>query len=103
MVSMSTSTSTYVLLLTRVDWSEYRGDAGELRIEVACIGRVLDRGNERRRHALVEYVFPVDVAEEWLAHDFLRVGGTRAETLVRFASQEFLEDRNRVARHVDWV
>lgn len=48
-------------------------------------------------------VVPVDVSEESMAHDFLRVCDSGAQSYFWFTGEEFLEDRDGVARHVDWI
>lgn len=48
-------------------------------------------------------IVPVDVAEEWLAHDLLRISGAASQSLVRFTDEQFLQDRHRVPRHVNRV
>lgn len=57
----------------RVDGREGRLLARELLVEVGRVGRVADRGEVRRRDALVVYVVKVDVCEELMALDLLGV------------------------------
>lgn len=48
-------------------------------------------------------IVPVDVPEERLAHDLLRIGRAASQSLVRFTDEQLLQDRNRVPRHVNRV
>ena len=48
-------------------------------------------------------IIPVDVPEEGVAHDLLGVGDAGAEADLGFAGEQFLQDGDRVARHVDGV
>ena len=48
-------------------------------------------------------IVPIDVPEKRMAHDLLGVGDAGAETDLGFARQEFLQDGDGVARHVDGV
>lgn len=48
-------------------------------------------------------VVPVDVAEESVRHHLLGIGRAGTKTQLRLASQQLLQDGNRVARHVDGV
>lgn len=48
-------------------------------------------------------VVPVDVAEEGLAHDLLRVGRAASESLVGFSGEQFLENGHGIPRHVNRV
>ena len=89
--------------LTRLHRRQHRRDAGEFRVKIARVGRARDLRLEGRRHLLVAEVVPVDVAEEGMAHDLLRVGRPRAQAQLGFARQELLQDRDRVARHVDGI
>jgi hypothetical protein len=49
------------------------------------------------------HIIPVDVPEEGMAHNLLSIRGAGTEALLGFAGEELLEDRHRVARHVDRV
>lgn len=80
-----------------------RGDTGELRVEVAGIGGVADGRQEWWGHTLVVDVVPVDVPEESMRHDFLGIRWSRTKTQLRLTGEQLLKDRNRVARHVNWV
>jgi hypothetical protein len=51
----------------------------------------------------VVYVVPVDVSEEGVAHDFLGVCRARAEPEFGLAREQFLEDGDGVAGHVNGV
>lgn len=48
-------------------------------------------------------IVPVDVSEEWLAHDFLGIGWSASKSLIRLSGQQLLEDRDGISRHVNWV
>jgi hypothetical protein len=48
-------------------------------------------------------VIPVDVPEERMGHDFLRVGRSRSQSHLRLTSEQLLEDGHGVAGHVDGV
>lgn len=72
-------------------------------IKITRIRRALDGRQERCRNLLVINVIPIDVLEESMAHDFLSVGWAATEALVWFTREEFLEDGDAVAGHVDWV
>ena len=48
-------------------------------------------------------IIPINVPEERLVHDLLSICWPGTKTLVRLASEEFLQDGDGVARHVDWV
>lgn len=48
-------------------------------------------------------VIPVDVPEECMGHDFLGIGRTRAQSQLGLTSKQFLQDRDRVAGHVDGI
>ena len=48
---------------------------GELGVEPRGVARVLERRAEGRLHAQRKQLVPVDVAEERMRLDFLRVGG----------------------------
>ncbi len=48
-------------------------------------------------------IVPIDVPEKRMAHDLLGVGDAGAEADLGFARQEFLQDGDGVARHVDGV
>lgn len=84
-------------------WRENRGDTGELRVEVARISRVANRGQEGRGNTFVVDVVPVDVAEECMGHDFLSICGSGAQSQLRLTSEQLLENRNGVARHVNRI
>ena len=87
----------------RLHGRQDRSHAGEFLIEVAGIGRAADGGDEWRRATLVVNVIPVDVPEECMRHHLLGIGGTGAQTQFRLTGQELLQNRNRVARHVDGI
>ncbi|KAH8911185.1 hypothetical protein BR93DRAFT_324001 [Coniochaeta sp. PMI_546] len=89
--------------LTRLHRRKHRRNARKFRVEVARVRRALDARQERRLHALVVDVVPVDVPEERLAHDLLRVRRPAAQPLVRLARQQLLQDGHAVARHRDGV
>jgi len=88
---------------TRLHGRKHGSNARKLGVEVTRVGGALDARQERRLHALVVDVVPVDVAEEGLAHDLLRVRRPAAQPLVRLARQQLLQDRDAVARHRDGV
>lgn len=48
-------------------------------------------------------IVPVDVPEERLAHDLLRISGAASQSLVRFTDEQLLQDRHRVPRHMNRV
>lgn len=48
-------------------------------------------------------VVPVDVSKEGMRHDLLCIRRARSESQLRLAGEQLLEDRDRVARHVDRV
>lgn len=48
-------------------------------------------------------IVPVDVAEESMGHNLLGIGRARAQSQLWFASQQLLQDRDRIARHVDGI
>lgn len=89
--------------LTRLDWGENRSNACKLGVKVARVRSTLDLGQERRLNSLVVDVVPVDVAEEGLAHDLLRVGRAASKSLVGFSGEEFLKNGNGIPRHVNRV
>ncbi len=89
--------------LTGLNRRQHRRHTRELLIEVARIRRVGNLRHERRGDAFVVHIVPVDVPEERVAHDLLRVGGPGAEPHVGLAREQLLQDRDRVARHVDRV
>lgn len=66
---------------------EHRRDTRKLGIEVARIRRTLDGRLEWWSDSLVVDVVPIDVSEKWLAHDFLGIGWSTSQTLVRLASE----------------
>lgn len=80
----------HVPKLTRLDRGQHRRDAGELGIEVARIRRVLDLGQEGWLDALVVDVLPVDVPEEGLGHNLLRIGRATTQALIGLPSEELL-------------
>lgn len=77
--------------------------AGKLRVEIASVSLALNARHERRRDALMINIVPIDIPEKSVRHDFLGVGGAAAETQLGFAGEKLLQDRDAVARHVDWV
>lgn len=89
--------------LTGLYRRQNRSNAGELLVEVAGISGATDGRQERRRDPLVVDIIPVDIPEEGMGHDFLSIRGTRAESELRFASEQLLENGNRVAWHVDRI
>ena len=88
---------------TRLHRREDRSDARELGIKIARVGGTLDLRLKGRGDLLVPNVVPVDVAEEGVAHDFLRVRRARPQPQLGLPHQELLEDRDRIPRHVDRV
>jgi hypothetical protein len=82
---------------------EHRRNTCKLRIEIARIRRARNSRDKGRRHPLVVDIVPVDVPEEGVGHDFLGVRGPGAEAHFGFAGEEFLQDGDGVARHVDGV
>lgn len=78
--------------LTRLNGSENWSHTCELRVEIAGVSCALDLRHERRSHSLVVNVLPVDIPEEWLAHDLLGVGGTATQSLVGLPCQELLQN-----------
>lgn len=48
-------------------------------------------------------IVPVDVPEERLAHDLLRISGAASQSLIRFTDEQLLQDRHRIPRHVNRV
>lgn len=48
-------------------------------------------------------ILPIDVAEERLRHDFLGIGRSGTETQLGLAGEQFLENRDRIAGHVNGV
>jgi len=82
---------------------QHRRNARKLRIEITRIRRARDGRDEWRWHALVVDVVPVDVPKESMGHDFLRVGGAGPKSHLGLAGEQFLENGDGVARHVDWV
>lgn len=48
-------------------------------------------------------IIPIDIPKERLVHDLLCIRRSTSQTLIRLASEEFLEDGHGVAWHVDWV
>lgn len=49
------------------------------------------------------HIIPVNIPKKRLIHNLLRIRWATSQTLVRLTSEQFLEDGNRVAWHVDWV
>ena len=82
---------------------KHRRNTSKLGIEIARIGRARDGRDERSRHPLVVDVVPVDVPKESMGHDLLRVRGARAKAQFGLAGEQFLEDGDGVAGHVDGV
>lgn len=89
--------------LTRLHWSQYWCNTRELRIEVAGIRSAGDLRLEWWLDSLMVDVIPIDVSKKWLAHDFLCIGWSASKTLFRFPSEQLLQDRNRISRHVNRV
>ncbi len=48
-------------------------------------------------------VVPVDVAEESVRHNLLGIRGARSQSQFGLAGQQLLQNRNRIAGHVNWV
>lgn len=48
-------------------------------------------------------VVPVNVPEERMRHDLLRIRRPRPKPQLRLPGEQLLEDRNRVSRHVDRI
>lgn len=88
---------------TRLHRSQDRSHARELGVEIASVRRVGDLRDEWRRNPLVIHIVPVDVGEERVAHDLLGIRWTRAKTLLGLPSQQPLENRDGVARHVNGI
>ncbi|KAF2496138.1 hypothetical protein BU16DRAFT_367699 [Lophium mytilinum] len=88
---------------TRLYRGQHGRDACEFRIEIAGIGRAGDLRLERRSDALVVDVVPVDVPEESVAHNLLRVRWARSQSQFGLAGEQFLKNRHRITRHVDRV
>lgn len=103
LVSPARRTALKELGLTRLHGRQNRRHTGELGIEVARVRRARDLRLEGRLYTLVVHVVPVDVAEEGLAHDLLRIRRPASQALVGFAGEQLLENRDGVAGHVDGV
>lgn len=67
-------------MLTRLHRSKHWGDARELGIEVARVRSARDLRNEGCRNPLVIDIVPVDVPEESVAHNLLRIGRARSDS-----------------------
>lgn len=52
---------------------------------------------------LVIDIIPVDVPEESMGHDLLRIGRSRSQSHFRLSCEELLQDRDGIARHVDGI
>lgn len=89
--------------LTGLNWGQNGGDAGKLGVEVTGISWVLDLRHKGWCHSLVVYIVPVNIAEEWLAHHLLGISWAASESLVGLASEQLLENGDRVSGHVDRV
>ena len=59
--------------LTGLNRSKHWCNAGKFRVKVARVRRVLDFWLERRWDFLIANIVPVDIPEERMAHDFLRI------------------------------
>ena len=80
--------------LTRLYRCQNRCDARKLRIKIAGICGTGDLRLERWVDSLVIDIIPVDVSEEWLAHDFLCISRSTSKTLVGFSREKLLQDRD---------
>ena len=89
--------------LTRLDGCQHWCDTCEFRIEITSISRTGYLRKEWWLYPLVVYIIPIDISKKWLAHDFLRISWSTPKTLIWFSGEEFLQYRNRVARHMDGV
>lgn len=89
--------------LTGLHGRKNGSDTRELGIEVTRIRRTANLRDKWRRNALMIDVIPIDIPKEGMGHDLLGIRRPRTETKFRFASKQFLEDGDRVARHVNRV
>lgn len=48
-------------------------------------------------------VVPVDVSEERVGHDLLRISRSRAKAHLGLAGEQLLKDGDTIAGHVNWV
>src|SRR6266480_5933124 len=94
---------TKIALLTRLNRRKHRCHARKLLVEITRIGRTGDLRNEWGRDPLMVNILPIDVAEERLRHDFLGIGRSGTETQLGLAGEQFLENRDRIAWHVNGV
>lgn len=75
-------------------WRQNRRNTREFRVEIA---RIRGAGNLRLEwwlDSLVVHVIPIDISEEWLAHNFLSVSGSASETLIGLSGKQLLKDRD---------
>ena len=79
--------------LTGLNRSKHRCNARKLRVKVARISRVFDFWLERRWNFFIANVVPVDVPEECVAHNFLRICRSRAQPQLWLSHQQLLKYR----------
>ena len=76
--------------LTRLHRRQNRRNTRELAIEITRISSTRDLGLEWRLDPLMVDIIPIDVPEERLAHNFLSVGRSTAQSLVGLTGQQLL-------------
>ena len=89
--------------LTTLHRRQNRRNARKLAIKITRIRRTRNRRHKRRRDLLIPDIIPIDIPEERMTHDFLRIGRAGSQSQFGFPHEEFLEDGDGVAGHVDWV
>ena len=77
---------------TGLNRRQHRCHTCKFRVKIAGIGRAGNLRRKGRSNLLVSDVVPVDVTEEGVAHDFLRIRRARPESQFRFSHQKLLED-----------
>lgn len=78
---------------TRLYRRKHRRNTRELGIEVTCISRITNLRLEWWRHTFVIDIVPVDVSEEGVAHNLLRISRATAQAELGFSGEELLQYR----------